>query len=1181
MKKIKLFSLFAAIIACMTFPSLSRAEMTITWDASVLSGAEIDYDDPYEPTSFSCDGITLTANKGYTMTSSSSMSFYGQADSSDPEYGVEFTFSCATANITHIAITSENSLSQYDIIASGWSITSSGYVAEWTGSASSVNFGKYASSVTQIEFTTDEVLAPDVLPGVFSVSPTKTVHFSKGNLQYKASNNSWRFANKQYAVIGNNPGNTTSPYDNRSTQSAWIDLFGWGTGDNPSKAESSSSYYSTYTEWGEQFDTENGWFTLSYDEWSYLLGGRYDGYYTFGVSFAKGTVNGVGGLILLPDDWNTSYYALTSTNSTNASYSSNEITLSDWTTSLEAHGAVFLPATGYRNYSCYVNGSDYGNYWTSTAYSSESYSLIFGSDDLRFYDHSNRYDGYAVRLVSAGPKLPSASISIMPAAINGLEYNGSYQTLITAGTAEGGELQYSTDNNYWSTYLPEGRYAGEYTVYYKVVGDAAHEDYIPAQNQLHISIAGDSDWDGNLSTTTSNKRAKNGTVIYGTLAANVKISILSGATVTLRDATINGVNSWGLEWAGITCEGDATIILEGDNSIRGFKSSAGITVPVGSTLTIDGTGTLVANGGENGAGIGSGYTSYYRDCGHIIINGGIITAGGDNGAAGIGTGYADGTCGNITINGGVITATGNGGGAGIGTGYGDCTCGNITINGGIITATGSSSAAGIGTGFSNCTCGDINITGGVINATGGDDAAGIGTGFSNCVCGNITISGGDITAVGNDDGAGIGTGQSSTCGDITITCGKIVATRGNSYAEPIGEGFVSTCGTVSVESYLTDDHGTSTRTISADYATLSSAPTAITGLVYDGSAQTLINAGTAGFGTMSYSIDNMHWSASLPAATNAGDYTVYYKVVGDATHNDYTPSPNTIDVHIDKIASILNTAPTAISGLEYTGSAQTLITAGSATGGELQYKLNDGAYSTALPQATDEGNYTVYYKVVGDANHSDIVEASIAVSIAAPSAVVLTANEDPNHAGDFYATFFDSSKKYTLPNDGTEAYAAEVSGSTMYLHLIAENDDVLPANTAVIFKAPSNTITLTQSDDAPVTVTATNNLHGVDEETAVGSIPEAGNTIYVLSGEDGVVGFYKYVGATLGAHKAYIALDAQGAAKAPRRLVFHTDEEQGIEDVQNAVQSTKLIENGQLVIIRNGVEYNAAGQRIK
>ena len=864
-----------------------QAEMTITWDASTISISSSGPDPSYSR--YSDGGITLTANNGSFSGSS------GFSSGANPSYegGDEFTFSCATANITRIEIT----CSYPNISASGWTSTYSGLV--WTGSATSVNFGRSASYVTQIVFTTDGVVKPDMLEGEFSVSATKKVRFSKGNLQYKASTDSWQFANNQYEIIGNNPGNTT--YSNRDTQSAWIDLFGWGTGNKPWTASSSSYDYSSYTEWGSQFDTENGWFTLSYDEWDYLLFERYN--YNPGVSYAKGTVNGVVGLIILPDDWNTSYYALSNTNSSYASYSSNEISLSDWTTSLEAHGAVFLPATGWRSASpsMRVNDSENGYYWTSSDYtyysSSNAYSLIFSSSNMQLDYHSDCYEGYAVRLVSAGPPPPPASISVMPAAINGLEYNGSYQTLITAGTAEGGEMQYSTDNEYWSTYLPEGRYAGEYTIYYKVVGDEEHEDYIPEQNQLHISISDGSDWDGNLSTTTSNKRAKDGTVITGTLAANVEISILSGATVTLRDATINGVANSSYQWAGITCEGDATIIVEGDNTIRGFYQTAGITVPVGSTLTIDGSGTLAAIGAEWGAGIGSGF-GHSTDCGNIVINGGIITAIGNGGGAGIGSGYSDVTCGNITINGGIITATGNGAGAGIGSGASGSSCGNITINGGIVTATNLNEGAGIGTGFSNCTCGNISITGGVINAAAGDNAAGIGSGFSSCVCGNITISGGDITATGNDNGAGIGAGYLSTCGDITITCGHVVATRGSSSAAPIGEGFLGTCGTISVADYLTDDNSTPTRTISAEYATLSAAPTAIVGLVYNGSAHTLINAGTAGIGTMSYSIDNIHWSASLPTAAEVGEYTVYYKVVGDATHNDYIPSPNTVVVNI-------------------------------------------------------------------------------------------------------------------------------------------------------------------------------------------------------------------------------------------------------------------------------------------
>jgi len=65
-----------------------------------------------------------------------------------------------------------------------------------------------------------------VLPGLFSVAAGRTVHFSKGNLQYQASTGTWQFANNQYDCIGNVAGNNTKT--ERDTQSAWIDLFGWG-----------------------------------------------------------------------------------------------------------------------------------------------------------------------------------------------------------------------------------------------------------------------------------------------------------------------------------------------------------------------------------------------------------------------------------------------------------------------------------------------------------------------------------------------------------------------------------------------------------------------------------------------------------------------------------------------------------------------------------------------------------------------------------------------------------------------------------------------------------------------------------------------------------------------------------------------------------------------------------------
>ena len=86
---------------------------------------------------------------------------------------------------------------------------------------------------------------------------------------------------------------------------------------------------------------------------------------------------------------------------------------------------------------------------------------------------------------------------------------------------------------------------------------------------------------------------------------------------------------------------------------------------------------------------------------------------------------------------------------------------------------------------------------------------------------------------------------------------------------------------------------------------------------------------------------------------------------------------------VDRIASAVSSAPAAVANLSYTGSAQTLISAGTATGGTMYYKVGRSEYATTLPQATNAGTYTVYYKVVGDTNHNDSAEGSLEVTIAA------------------------------------------------------------------------------------------------------------------------------------------------------------------------------------------------------
>ena len=343
-----------------------------------------------------------------------------------------------------------------------------------------------------------------------------------------------------------------------------------------------------------------------------------------------------------------------------------------------------------------------------------------------------------------------------------------------------------------------------------------------------------------LSKLTADYEAQDGDILTETLGTNVKISIADGAEIALRDMAINGISSSDVKWAGITCLGDATIILKdgSTNTVKGFHFYyPGIFVPENKTLTIkgetEGTGSLNASSNGDGAGIGGG--GYGVSCGNIDIQGGTITATGGINGAGIGGGPLA-SCGNITISGGTIEATGGDYGIGIGSGNGGigndptscgnitisggtvkatcgeigvgigcddaASCGNITITGGTVEATGQY-GAGIGSSQSgDSSCGDITISGGTVKATSISNGAGIGNSYGKC--GNITISGGTVEATGGYHSAGIGggSGSSNTCGTITITTGvtKVTATKGEDAPYSIGRGYYSsgTCGTVTI-----------------------------------------------------------------------------------------------------------------------------------------------------------------------------------------------------------------------------------------------------------------------------------------------------------------------------------------------------------------------------------------------
>ena len=174
-------------------------------------------------------------------------------------------------------------------------------------------------------------------------------------------------------------------------------------------------------------------------------------------------------------------------------------------------------------------------------------------------------------------------------------------------------------------------------------------------------------------------------------------------------------------------------------------------------------------------------------------------------------------------------------------------------------------------------------------------------------------------------------------------------------------------------------------------AVLTTKPTVVANLVYTGDSLNLITAGVVDGGTMQYKlgVDGI-WSSEIPTATNAGEYTVYYKVLGDDSHSDLIDDEKQqLTVTIAK-ADAQVTAPTAKTGLTYNGESQTLIVAGSAIGATIEYKLGDAEWSTDIPTATDAGEYTVIYRAVSAANYNVVdTEQQLTVTIAKADAQVI------------------------------------------------------------------------------------------------------------------------------------------------------------------------------------------------
>lgn len=235
----------------------------------------------------------------------------------------------------------------------------------------------------------------------FSVSPTKQVYFSQGNLQATTEDGgttwTWSFADIQYDFIDAAVANTSVAGNGVVSANGTVDLFGWSTAATCygiHNMTDNSSYGGDFVDWGTNAISNGGtysWRTLTQDEWSYLLNAR------SGDRFARVTLQGIYGLILFPDGFTRPSWSNMSYNVTFSGF----VSVTNHWSELEAAGCVFLPITGERS-GAEVSGVGTSNlkYWTSTPNGDgQAVMLKQSSYDSYYFAVSDRYIGRPVRLV--------------------------------------------------------------------------------------------------------------------------------------------------------------------------------------------------------------------------------------------------------------------------------------------------------------------------------------------------------------------------------------------------------------------------------------------------------------------------------------------------------------------------------------------------------------------------------------------------------------------------------------------------------------------------------------------------------------------------------------------------------------------------------------------------------------
>jgi len=575
-----------------------------------------------------------------------------------------------------------------------------------------------------------------------------------------------------------------------------------------------------------------------------------------------------------------------------------------------------------------------------------------------------------------------------------LTYTGSNQDLINAGSCIGGVIYYSTDNENWSTDIPQNTNVGDYNVWYKVVGDVNHENINSTKisnveikkANLNVSINNIvKTYDGssvNISTAINSvKDAANTDVVY-----NVSFGITEG-NYDQTDISLTNVSDSKIFYYEISY--DTTNYNVATGSFTATINKASVSEPV-SFSSKDFTGeTLKPDVSNNKYSVVNGFINAgtYSVELQLTDKENYKWSGTDNSN-------------NVTIN------------------------DSFTINKVAMTYT-------TGNVVANFTYDGIEhdlISG--FNVTGGDVAFKINNIESSAVAtnaGNYEIF---YKYIADENHSG--STDYTKLGDVIISQYNVTLkattssilydgkahTLSNGYDE-LNSGTVLSNHNIVVK-YGTNGAGITITNVSESITELDgtlfsvqifdnnsvdvtenynitklsgsftiepkdvifTSPTSVS-VDYNGDFQNLVSVGSCDHGHFEYKINDGEFSTDIPNARDSGTYTIYYKIIADTNYKapeeiyNFTSSINASN------ASMTGTI-TAKIGLVYSGNPQELVELEnvSTTNGTLNFRFEGGEWSTDIPKGLNAGRYTFYYKVIGNLGYIDTEETQLVVEIA-------------------------------------------------------------------------------------------------------------------------------------------------------------------------------------------------------